>query len=521
MEPKPPRICISICERTVEGLKIAAMRASESADFIEFRLDCLDQSLGVESLREIKSLLPDIHVPVIVTYRPSEHGGQRDLSAKLRLMFWLFNKPAADYFDIEFDIATAPSVFDSDKQFDWSRVISSYHNFREVPVDLMAIYERMSNTRARILKFAVHADDAIDCLPVFQLLERGIRSGHEIIAIAMGTPGLATRVLGPSRGAFLTYASPDNGKKTAPGQISAREFNELYRIGSITRQTQINGLIGLPVAHSISSHMHNAAFEAAGVDAVYVPFEVSDLKGFIERMVHPRTRELDWNLRGLSVTAPHKSSVMDHLDWIDPVAQEIGAVNTIVVDGDGLRGCNTDAEGFIMPLLQRFGDLKGLSCAVIGTGGTAVTAVWSLRQRNAEVTVFARNTEAAEALAQKFQVSCKPLEGADFKSSNIVINTTPLGTAGPLEIETPATASQLDGANFVYDLVYNPTQTRFLREAATVGCETLGGLEMLVAQAEEQFRLWAGAAAPERVMREAADRALRSPDENKVSLLQA
>ena len=145
-------------------------------------------------------------VPVIVTYRPSEQGGQRDLSAKLRLLFWLFNRPAADYFDVEFDIATAPSVFDSEKHFHWGRVISSYHNFREVPADLPAIYERMSNTRARILKFAVQAHDVIDCLPVFQLLERGIRSGHEMIAIAMGASGLATRILGPSRGAFLTYA---------------------------------------------------------------------------------------------------------------------------------------------------------------------------------------------------------------------------------------------------------------------------------------------------------------------------
>ena len=177
MESKPARICISICERSVDEIKISAMRAAESADLIELRLDCLDQSLGIESLREIKSIFPDIHVPVIVTYRPSEQGGQRDLSAKLRLLFWLFNRPAADYFDVEFDIATAPSVFDSDKHFDWGRVISSYHNFKRVPGDLLTIYNRMSNTRARILKFAVHAEDAIDCLPVFHLLERASDPG--------------------------------------------------------------------------------------------------------------------------------------------------------------------------------------------------------------------------------------------------------------------------------------------------------------------------------------------------------
>jgi 3-dehydroquinate dehydratase/shikimate dehydrogenase len=508
METNQPRICVSICESTVADIKTAVIRAAETADLIELRLDCLDQSLGLESLHDIKALFPDLSVPVIVTYRPSEQGGCRDLSAKLRLMFWLFNRPAADFFDLEFDIATAPSVFDTDKRFDWSRVISSYHNFREVPADLTTIYERMSNTRAQILKFAVHADDAIDCLPVFRLLKRGINAGHKMIAIGMGNAGLATRILGPSRGAFLTYASADGEKTTAPGQVTAGELVETYRIKNITRQTQIMGLIGMPVAHSVSPHMHNAAFDVAGVDAVYIPFEVKNLKSFIERMVHPKTRELDWRIRGLSVSAPHKSSVMDYLDWVEPSAREIGAVNTIVVEGDELHGYNKDAAGFIAPLLAEYGDIEGVSCAVIGTGGAARTALWSLRHHHAEVTVFGRNAQTAQELAEKFGASWSPLENAAFKGFEIVINTTPLGTAGPSENETPATASQLDGANFVYDLVYNPTQTRLMSEAESVGCRVLGGLEMLVAQAEEQFNLWTAVASPGSVMRAAADRAL-------------
>lgn len=508
MEPKQLRICVSICERSSGAIKREAARAAESADLIELRLDCLDQSQGAQSLGNIKALFPDIPRPVIVTYRPAEQGGRRDLTAKLRLLFWLFNRPAADFFDVEYDIATAPSLFDCDKHLDWGRVISSYHNFRGVPADLMTIYERMSNTRARILKIAVQANDAVDCLPVFDLLERGIRAGHEMIAIAMGAPGLATRILGPSRGAFLTYASLDDDKTTAPGQISVRELREVYRIERVNRQSQVTGLIGLPVSHSVSPHIHNAAFEAAGVNAVYIPFEVKDLKGFIGRMVHPRTRELDWNMRGLSVTAPHKSAVMDLLDRVDPAAREIGAVNTIVAAGDELQGYNTDAVGFIKPLLKRWGDLKGLPCAVIGTGGAASAAVWSLRRQNAEVTVFARNAAKAEALAEKFGAAWEQLEGTAFKGFSVVINATPMGTAGQLESETPATASQLAGASFAYDLVYNPNPTRFLREAESVGCETLGGLDMLVAQAAEQFRLWTGVSAPESVMREAANRAL-------------
>ena len=264
----------------------------------------------------------------------------------------------------------------------------------------------------------------------------------------------------------------------------------------------------MPVAHSISPAFHNAAFAAAEFDAVYIPFEVKDLKSFIKRMVHPRTRELDWSMRGLSVTAPHKSAVMESLDWIDPVAREIGAVNTIVVEGDQLRGYNTDAAGFINPLLEKCGDLKGWPCAVIGAGGAARAVVWGLRQRNVEVTVFARDTHSAETLAKEFGAAYQPLSGASFENFKVVVNTTPLGTMGPLQSETPANASQLSGASFVCDIVYNPISTRFLREGEIAGCQTLSGLEMLVAQAEEQFRLWTGAAAPAGVMREVADRAL-------------
>ncbi len=508
MEPNRPRICVSICESSLDAIRLQAARAAEVADLIELRVDCLEPSQAAQSLSELKALLPQIPVPVIVTYRPSEQGGHSKLSAKLRLLFWLFNRPAADFFDVEFDIATTPSVFNTDKHLDWDRVISSYHDFRDTPADLMTTYERMSHTRARTLKIAFQAHDAIDCLPAFELLDRGLRDGYQMIAIAMGTAGLATRILGPSRGAFLTYASLDDEKQTAPGQITVRDLREVYRIDGINRQTQITGLIGLPVSHSVSPFIHNAAFAHHGMNAVYLPLEVADLKSFINRMVHPRTRELDWNLRGLSVTAPHKTAVMDHLDWIDPVAQEIGAVNTIVVEDDQLRGYNTDAAGLLAPLLQRLSNLNGLRCAVIGSGGSAKAAVWSLRQQNADVTVFARNPAKGEALAQRFGAAWKPLGDALFADYSLVVNTTPLGSAGRLEQETPVTSRQLAGASFVYDLVYNPHPTRLLREAKSAGCEVLHGLEMLVGQAAEQFRLWTGTAAPESVMLNAAERAL-------------
>jgi len=377
-----------------------------------------------------------------------------------------------------------------------------------VPADLSQVYEALRSTPARILKIAVQAHDATDCLPVFQILERALKDGREMIAISMGTAGLATRVLGPSRGAFLTYAALENETGTAPGQISARELKRVYRIEKIDRQTQIFGLIGLPVCHSISPLMHNAAFEATGMNAVCLPFEVRDVKAFIERMIHPRTRELEWDLRGLSITAPHKSAVMDELDWIDPAAEGIGAVNTVVVEDGGLHGYNTDARGLIDPLIQKFGELLGARCAVLGAGGAARAALCGLSQEGAELTLFARDTTKAKVLAEKFDTALETLGKAGFDGFDVVINTTPLGTAGKFEAETPATSHQLRGAHLAYDLVYNPTDTLFLREASEAGCETLGGLSMLIAQAAEQFKLWTGAAASEGVMYEAAEQAL-------------
>jgi 3-dehydroquinate dehydratase/shikimate dehydrogenase len=509
MESNKRRICVSICEPTIEAIQQACARAEDLGDLVEVRLDCLDLFQSGETFHDLEFLLQNIPRPVIVTYRPAEQGGQHQLDAKSRLVFWLFKRPDADFFDIEFDIATPPSLLQYGNNMDWSRVICSYHNFHRVPSNLFHIYERMLSSPARILKIAVQANDATDCIPVLQLLERGLKEGREMIAIAMGTAGVATRILGPSRGAFLTYAALEDETATAPGQISARQLREVYRLEKIDQQTQIFGLIGLPVSHSVSPQMHNAAFYAVGINAVYVPFEVGDLQAFIRRMIHPRTREIDWNIRGLSVTAPHKTAVMEHLDWIEPAAREMGSVNTIMV-GDGiLQGYNTDAAGLVKPLMQKFGPLRDARCAVIGSGGAAAAAVWVLSQEGARVTIFARTAKSAESLAGKIGATGDSLERSVFAEFDVVINATPLGTVGQFESETPATARQLRGARLAYDLVYNPLETKFLREAREAGCETLGGLSMLVAQAAEQFRLWTGGVAPESVMFEAAGGALR------------
>lgn len=510
IETNTARVCVPVCESRALQLREAMIRAGEVADLIELRLDYLQGDELFKALRNLPALISASERPVIVTLRPVEQGGQREMDNLTRLIFWvehfLYGKPHVDFADIELDLALLfrqREKAEGRKLLNWERVICSHHDFKGVPGDLWKIYEQMAETPARILKIAVRARDITDCLFVFELLERARRDGREVIAIAMGSEGIATRILGPARGAFLTYGALDDAHTSAPGQICATDLRELYRVDELNPYTAIMGLLGSPVAHSLSPHMHNAAFKELEMDAVYIPFETRDAGEFIRRMAHPRTRELKWNLRGLSVTTPHKMAVMEWLDWIEPSAQEIGAVNTIIVKDDALHGYNTDAEALLAPLREKALSLRGARCAVIGAGGVARSALWSLQHEGARVTLFARDVEKAKPVATQFGINCEQLEGASFNGCDLVINATPLGTRGEREDETPAISSQLRGARLAYDLVYNPHDTRFLREARAAGCDYLGGLTMLVAQAAAQFHLWTGKSAPLDVMNEA------------------
>jgi 3-dehydroquinate dehydratase/shikimate dehydrogenase len=513
MKANLARICVPVCVHRASELPAAIESAAGLADLIELRLDYLADDDRGQALAFLREYLKHASSPIVLTFRAAEQGGQSTSDPEACRSFWtsLIRISGSAFLDLELDLAISFAAERSleESPIDWSRVICSHHDFGGVPSDLDQLYERMAATPARILKIAVQADDAIDCLPIFRLLERAQREGRELIAIAMGQAGVMTRILGPSRGSFLTYGSMDDESATAPGQLTARALREVYRINKIDHETEVMGLIGNPVRHSLSPHIHNAAFETAGVNAVYIPFEVRDVGQFMRRLALPGSRELDWNLRGLSVTAPHKTAVMNSLDWIDSAAREIGAVNTIVIRGNELHGYNTDADGFITPLKRKFGSLEKARCAIVGAGGGARAALWALRREGADVALFVRDLDKAQLASRELGVDSYPVSAEPFAGFDIVVNATPLGTRGVREQDTVAVAKQLRGVRLAYDLVYNPLETRFMREASAAGCETLGGIEMLLAQAAEQFKLWIGYEPDVEVMRAAALKELR------------
>ncbi len=500
---KPGRICAVITKQTVEAARTAVGHAGRVADIIELRLDYL-RDFDFTNPDNLRPLLEDKSVPVIITCRAVTEGGQQFVEDSIRLRLLVEGaRRMADYADIEASVYAEAAKLSPDL----SRLIVSYHNFDETPVDLDAIYDRLTALPAAVHKIVTRANNVADSLAMFSLLDRAAIEGRILIALAMQEPGLITRVLAPSRGCFLTYGSLGVGRESAPGQLSCYELSEVYRINDLSRNTKITGIIGRPVSHSVSPAMHNAAFKALELDCVYLPIEVDDVAEFFTRYVRPGSREIDWDLRGFSVTIPHKTAVLSCLDSLDPTARKIGAVNTVVITNGESTGYNTDASG-ALEALERVCALKGESCAVIGAGGAARAVVYGLLDRGARVTLFVRDLEKAKPLENEFAVTLEPVGGLGSSDASIVINTTPIGMRGHSENASPIPRAFLRNRIAAYDLVYNPIETRFLQDARSMGCLTISGIEMLVAQAGAQFELWTGKKAPLDLMRDAALRKL-------------
>lgn len=494
-------ICVPITETTADHFLAAMLEAATVADAIELRLDYLEDLDLWFILTRLPELSARLRKPLILTYRPREQGGQRNTSLADRRHFWGslpdHIKTAIDYADFELDLVE--SFENESSPFQWHKVICSHHDFNETPANLHEIYERIARTPAAVVKIAVKATRIADCLPVFEMLQY---STKPVIALAMGLPGISTRVLALSRGALLTFGALKRGAESASGQPTVSDLRDLYRVHQLTKESLILGVIGNPVGHSRSPLIHNTALAALSIDGVYLPFEVDDIGEFVRDFVRPATKKMDWRLRGLSVTIPHKLAIMPHLDVIDPTAQRIGAVNTVVVEDNQLHGYNTDVSGAMKPL-EVLIELRDARVAVIGAGGAARAICYGLSERGAQVTVFARNQNKAQMLADEFSAHAALIENFDGKT-DIVINCTPLGMQGHDEGTSPLSAERLNGVKLVYDLIYNPVETALLKDARTAGCQTLSGLAMLIGQAAEQFRLWTGQDAPVELMLETA-----------------
>ena len=499
-------LCVPIFVESVEQAKRDAVLAAEAgADMVELRLDLVTEFVPI----------PDMPLPYIVTCRPPAEGGESELSdqERLDLLAW-FSEAGAAYVDIE--LATYVRRPDAvELSGHPARLIVSAHDFKGRP-RLSSLLVEMMQRRANVNKVAWRARSIRDNIEAFELLREPLRP---TIALCMGEAGLLSRVLAKKFGAFLTYAALRPSEITAPGQPTVAQMKRLYRWDAIDADTHVYGVVGAPVAHSLSPAVHNAAFEHAHVNAVYLPMLVQpgyeSFKAFMEEFL--AFKPLD--LRGLSVTIPHKENALRYLRekgaTVDPVARDAGAVNTIAIDDSGaLDAYNTDHDAIVQTVCDALGispnDLGEKRVAVIGAGGTARTAVAAMSRLGATVVVYNRTKEKAEQLARAFdgergKVVAARMEKLCDSCCHVFINATPLGMhphvdQSPLGERLP----QFNADTLVFDTVYNPAKTKLLRQAEEAGARTVGGVEMFLRQAAKQFEIWTRRAAPVEVMRRAA-----------------
>ena len=479
------RLCATVTAGTTAGLR-AARDAVRGADLVELRLD------GVAD-PDVDGALAGRSGPVVVTCRPVWEGGRFDGAEeeRRRILLRAFDL-GADWVDLEWRGGFGPLVAERRGR----NVVLSMHDFEATPADVESRYREMRATGAEVVKIAAYSRSAADVVRLHRL-GRAAR-GESAVLVGMGPIGVPTRLLPVQFGSAWTYA----GNGAAPGQVPLSDMIGRYRCHRTTASTAVFGVAGAPIGHSLSPVMHNAGFADMGVDAIYVPFEATsadDLMALVEVL----------GVKGLSVTAPFKESILHHVVDADPVGRRTGAVNTLRAEGGGWRGLNTDVAGFLAPL-EAQGGVGGLRCCVLGAGGAARSAAVGLAGAGGAVTVCARRPErAAEvaALAGGAAVPFPPAPG----SWDLLVNTTPVGTAPHVD-DTPVPAEALAGGSTVYDLVYNPTRTRLRRDAEAAGCRTIGGLDMLAAQAVRQFEWWLGTRPSTGLFLRAAREALAARD---------
>jgi 3-dehydroquinate dehydratase/shikimate dehydrogenase len=477
-----PLLCATVTAPTTAELRRQRDLITE-ADLVELRIDSVsdpDAAAAVQGRTR----------PVIVTCRAKwEGGGFQGTEEQRKALLRQALELGADYVDVEWR-----AHFDDLIRDYGPRVIVSSHDFDGVPADLVDRFRAMSATGAGVVKIAAKANRLSDCL-AFLDLKAAAHPAERVIFIGMGDAGLATRILAQRFGSAWTYA----GLVRDIGQITTRRLLGQYRFRSVDASTDVYGLVGLPVSHSVSPDMHNAAFAAAGLNAVYLPLPAADADDFVRF-----ARAM--GMKGASVTIPYKVALFDCVQEADDLTRRIGALNTLRMTGGRWEARNTDVPGFLQPLRDRSIPLAGRCAALVGAGGSARAIAVALASEGATVTVHARDRRKAEAVAALVGGTAGPFP-PPAGSWDVLVNCTPVGMHPGLDV-TPVPAASLSSRGVVYDLIYNPATTRLLRDGATAGCDTIGGLDMLVAQAQAQFEWWTGVRPAHGVMRAAATRRL-------------
>ena len=491
------RVCAVVATPTAREAIRQLRVASRYTRTIELRLDWLRSDQERAAFLAQLSRFPSKKLTLVATCRRILGGGKLAGGAQAEL-YWLGQARQAGCEWCDLEIETLRELPEQSARLlpVPPKILLSFHDFERTPPLPQKLLRRRSG-EADAIKIAARARTIADSL-------RLLHAAHamkDVVVAPMGEIGLPARLLALRHGSALAYAPVATA--TAPGQVSLDEFKKLYRADSITQKTGIYGVIGNPVGHSLSPLLHNTGFIAAKRDSVYLPFLVENLKDFLDAIP-------EIGLRGFSVTIPHKQTIMKHLAECEPLAEKIGAVNTVIVGRNGkLQGSNSDHAGILTALEGKL-RLRESRVLIFGAGGSARAAAFALADAGAEVLICARRESAAGELARASRaqvIARKHLASACFE---LIVNATPVGMY-PHAGASPLLPNELN-CELAMDLVYRPLRTQFLRIAKKKGIKTVSGVEMFLAQGFAQWQLWTGKRPPEAPMRRAVMANLRSEE---------
>lgn len=486
-----PKICVALgCSDPDALLSSARHLAEDGESFFEFRLDYLpDPHRGIPVIQKFLSDHPEARV--LATCRRLQNQGrfQGSIEEEIRILESAVDAGARAV-DVETQSAQ-PAAAAVQALRKHAFLIVSYHKFDGTPA-LEPLLRRLQRTPADAYKLVTSARKPSDNLRILSLARSHNRP--PMILLAMDEMGFPTRVLSPAWGGLFTFAAPWADEGTASGQVAARTLRTLYRADKLSRDAKVYGVLADPVCHSLSPALHNRAFQARRLPAVYLPFlahppQLKDFMLFAGKLP----------VAGFSVTIPHKQKILRYLDHVDPLARRIGAVNTVWRKGGKWRGANTDTDGILAPLGRRLRPSKA-SVLIAGNGGAARAAAFALADAGARVSIVGRNPEHVRPLARA--CSAEPLALSQLKDRrfDVLIHSTPLGMfPHTQECFFPDAIP----AEVVFDMVYNPLETVLLRRAREQGKAVIPGLEMFVEQAVRQFEIWTSQSAPRALMERA------------------
>lgn len=496
------RICGVVAAADASSMWRQLKRAVRRTRTIELRLDWLlnDREIA-RFLRQLAKNRPQ--ATIIATCRRRDAGGRYSGTIAKQLIHLAEALHAGcAWYDLETETASVCPPELINVLLGEGRQLLSAHYFDRMPKDPKQLARKLAKAQPDAIKIAAQCESLRDSLKLLRL-SRGRR---DVVAVPMGDIALPARLLALREGSAMAYAPVENA--TAPGQITLDEMLDLYRVNKLSRATRVYGVIGDPIGHSLSPLMQNAAFQTMRMDSVYLPFLVRELKDFLIS-IEPL------GISGFSVTIPHKERILRNLDDCDPLAAAIGAVNTVVVRGNGkLYGYNTDYVGVLRALEPRI-PLRGSRVLILGAGGVARAVAFALAQAGASVSICSRRLNRAKSLARA--VGGEAVERGMLKSEffDAIVNATPVGMY-PKTSESPLEERELN-CRLVFDTIYRPRATKLLQMAAKRKIETVSGLEMFIAQGAAQWEIWTGQRAPTEVMRRAVVVALNDAEKGSNS----